>query len=150
MFLAPWLIGVVVFLLGPIIASVWISLTSWNIISEAQWVGLDNYREMFFDDPKFWQSIKVTLYFTVLAVPLGLACGLALSLLLNMRLRGMYAYRTILYLPSVISGVAVAVLWSSLLNPDLGAVNVLSARHRRQTIRRAGCKVRPGRYPASC
>ncbi len=124
MFLAPWLIGVVVFLLGPIIASVWISMTSWNIISEAQWVGLDNYREMFFDDPKFWQSIKVTLYFTVLAVPLGLACGLALSLLLNMRLRGMYAYRTILYLPSVISGVAVAVLWSSLLNPDLGAVNV--------------------------
>src|SRR5215212_12231799 len=89
MFLLPWLVGLVVFLVGPIIASILISLTNWNIISEPQWVGLDNYRRMLFSDRKFWQSIRVTLYFTVLSVPLSLLAGLGLSLLLNMRLRGM-------------------------------------------------------------
>jgi multiple sugar transport system permease protein len=123
LFLLPWLIGMVVFLIGPIIVSILISLTNWNIISEAEWVGLANYHEMLFDDRNFWQSIRVTLYYMVLSVPLYLVAGLALSLLLNMRLKGMYAFRTILYLPSVLSGVAVAVLWISLLNPDFGAVN---------------------------
>jgi multiple sugar transport system permease protein len=123
LFLLPWLIGLVVFLLGPIIASVLISMTNWNVISAAEWVGLANYREMLFDDRNFWQSIRVTLYYTMLSVPLYLVAGLALSLLLNLRLKGMYAFRTILYLPAVLSGVAVAVLWISLLNPDFGAVN---------------------------
>jgi multiple sugar transport system permease protein len=123
LFLLPWLIGLVVFLLGPIIASILISMTNWNIISEAEWVGLANYQEMLFEDRNFWQSIRVTLYYTALSVPLYLVAGLALSLLLNLRLKGMYAFRTILYLPSVLSGVAVAVLWVSLLNPDFGAVN---------------------------
>lgn len=123
LFLLPWLIGIVVFLIGPIVASVLISLTNWNLVSEPQWVGLDNYREMLFDDRKFWQSLRVTLYYTILSVPLYLVFGLAISMLLNLRLRGMYLFRTILYLPAVISGVAVAVLWVSLLNPDLGAIN---------------------------
>jgi multiple sugar transport system permease protein len=123
LFLLPWLLGLVVFLLGPIIASVVISMTNWNIISPPKWVGLENYREMLFEDANFWQSIRVTLKYTVLSVPLYMAAGLALSLLLNMRLRGMYLFRTVLYLPSVLSGVAVAILWITLLNPDLGAVN---------------------------
>ncbi len=123
LFLLPWLIGIVIFLIGPIVASVVISLTNWNLVSEPQWVGLDNYREMLFEDRKFWQSLRVTLYYTILSVPLYLVFGLAISMLLNMRLRGMYLFRTILYLPAVISGVAVAVLWVSLLNPDLGAIN---------------------------
>lgn len=123
LFLLPWLIGLVVFLLGPIIASIGISMTNWNIITPPQWVGLENYQEMLFDDPNFWQSIRVTLKYTLLSVPLYMVAGLALSLLLNMRLRGMYLFRTILYLPSVLSGVAVAILWITLLNPDLGAVN---------------------------
>lgn len=123
LFLLPWLIGVVIFLIGPIVASVVISLTNWNLVSEPQWVGLENYREMLFEDRKFWQSLRVTLYYTMLSVPLYLVFGLAISMLLNMRLRGMYLFRTILYLPAVISGVAVAVLWVSLLNPDLGAIN---------------------------
>lgn len=123
LFLLPWLFGLVVFLLGPIIASIIISLTNWNIISEPRWVGLENYSEMLFEDRKFWGSIRVTLYYTILSVPIFMVGGLAVSLLLNLRLRGMYLFRTILYLPSVISGVAVAVLWISLLNPELGAVN---------------------------
>jgi multiple sugar transport system permease protein len=80
---------------------------------------------MLFEDPNFWTSIRVTTYFTLLSVPITMAAGLALSLLLNMRIRGMYAFRTILYLPAVLSPVAVAVIWLTLLNPDLGAINWL-------------------------
>jgi multiple sugar transport system permease protein len=121
-FLLPWLIGIVVFLLGPIVASIVISMTNWNLVTAPKWIGLANYREMV-DDRNFWQSIRVTLRYTLLSVPLYIVVGLALSLLLNLRLPGMYLFRTILYLPAVLSGVAVAVLWLSLLNADNGAIN---------------------------
>jgi multiple sugar transport system permease protein len=122
LFASPWLVGVVLFLIGPILASGLLSLTNWNLISSPRWVGLENYRTMI-DSDDFWQSIKVTLFYTVLAIPLYQVAGLALALLLNQRVKGMYLFRTILFLPAVLSGVAVAVLWVSLLNPDLGAVN---------------------------
>jgi multiple sugar transport system permease protein len=123
LFLSPWLLGLAVFLVGPIIASLVISLTNWNIVSTPQFVGIENYQSML-NDRFFWQSIGVTLRYLALSVPLYMVAGLALALVLNMRLRGMYAFRTILYLPAVLSGVAVAILWLSLLNPDLGAVNI--------------------------
>lgn len=122
MFASPWLIGVVLFLLGPIVASGLLSLTNWNLISTPRWEGLENYRVMAGDD-NFRQSVKVTLLYTVLAIPLYQVAGLALGLLLNQRIKGMYLFRTILFLPAVLSGVAVAVLWVSLLNPELGVVN---------------------------
>jgi multiple sugar transport system permease protein len=122
LFASPWLVGVVLFLIGPIIASGLLSLTNWNLISSPRWVGVENYRTMVGSD-SFWQSVKVTLFYTVLAIPLYQVAGLALALLLNQRVKGMYLFRTILFLPAVLSGVAVAVLWVSLLNPDLGAVN---------------------------
>lgn len=122
LFALPWLIGLVVFLIGPIVASVLLSFTNWNLISPARWVGLDNYRDMI-HSRDFWQSIKVTLFYASLSVPLYLILGLSLAILLNQRVRGMYVFRTILFLPTVLSGVAVAVLWVSLLNPDLGVVN---------------------------
>lgn len=122
LFALPWLIGLVVFLIGPIVASVLLSFTNWNLISSARWVGLENYRDMI-HSREFWQSIKVTLFYASLSVPLYLVLGLSLAILLNQRIRGMYVFRTILFLPTVLSGVAVAVLWVSLLNPDLGVVN---------------------------
>ena len=122
LFALPWLIGLVVFLIGPIVASVLLSFTNWNLISPARWVGLENYRDMI-HSREFWQSIKVTLFYAALSVPLYLALGLSLAILLNQRVRGMYMFRTILFLPTVLSGVAVAALWVSLLNPDLGVVN---------------------------
>lgn len=122
LFASPWLIGVVLFLIGPIIASGLLSATNWNLISSPRWVGLKNYRDMVASD-NFWQSIKVTLFYTVLAIPLYQVAGLSLALLLNKRVKGMYLFRTILFLPAVLSGVAVSVLWVSLLNPDLGVVN---------------------------
>ncbi|MGZ8635624.1 MAG: carbohydrate ABC transporter permease [Actinomycetota bacterium] len=122
LFASPWLLGTVLFLIGPIVASVLLSFTDWNLISPVRWVGLENYRDMV-DDRNFRQSINVTLYFAVLAIPLYQVAGVALALLLNQRLRGMYLFRTILFLPAVLSGVAVAVLWAQMLNPDLGVVN---------------------------
>jgi multiple sugar transport system permease protein len=122
LFASPWLVGTLLFVVGPIVASVLLSATNWNLISSPSWVGLENYRDMV-GDHNFAQSIRVTLFYTALAVPLGQIAGLALALLLNQRIRGMYLFRTILFLPSVLSGVAVAALWVSLLNPDLGVVN---------------------------
>src|SRR5947208_2702829 len=122
LFASPWLLGLILFTTGPMIASVLLGITNWNLISSPRWVGLQNYRDMV-GDYNFLQSVKVTLFYTVLAVPLYQVAGLTLALLLNQRVRGMYLIRTILFLPSVLSGVAVAALWVSLLNPDLGGVN---------------------------
>ncbi len=123
LFLSPWLLGLLAFWLIPIGASVLISATDWNIISSPHWVGAANYREMFTDDRNFWLSIRVTLKYMFMSVPLYLVLGLALSLLLNLKIRGINLFRTILFVPSVLSGVAVAVLWVALLNPDVGAIN---------------------------
>jgi multiple sugar transport system permease protein len=122
LFASPWLIGVVIFLIGPIIASLLLSFTNWNLVSPARWVGLDNYREML-GNRNFRQSVNVTLLYAVMAIPLYQVAGVAVAVLLNLRIRGMYLFRTILFLPAVFSGVAVAVLWAQLLSPDFGIVN---------------------------
>jgi multiple sugar transport system permease protein len=124
LFLSPWLVGLLVLWLVPIVGSFLFSFTEWNIIGDPEWVGLDNYRDMS-DDRTFWVSIRVTLKYLLLSVPLYMLCGLLLSLLLNLKIRGINVFRTILFLPSVLSGVAVAVLWVALLNPDVGALNEL-------------------------
>jgi multiple sugar transport system permease protein len=123
LFLLPWLIGLAAFWVIPIGASLLISMTDWDIVTDPEWVGLDNYHEMLFDDRKFWLSVRVTLKYMALSVPIYMVCGLLLSLLLHLKIRGINLFRTILFLPSVLSGVAVAVLWVALLNPDVGAVN---------------------------
>lgn len=123
LFLLPWLAGLLAFWIVPIVWSVILSATDWDIISTPSWVGLSNYREMLFDDRHFWLAVSVTLKYILLSVPLYIVAGLLLSLLLNLKLRGMNLFRTILFVPSVLSGVAVAILWVALLNPDVGAVN---------------------------
>ena len=122
LFLSPWLVGLLLFWLIPIGGSLLLSFSEWNIISDPEWVGLENYRDMI-DDRTFWLSIRVTLKYLILSVPLYIVCGLLLSLLLNLKFRGINVFRTIFFLPSVLSGVAVAVLWVALLNPDVGALN---------------------------
>ncbi len=123
LFMLPWLLGVVILLAGPVIASIFISFTRWNFSTPPIWVGFDNYRRMFFDDPDFYRSMSVTLRYTLISVPLYMVTGLGLALLLNRKIRGMNIFRTVMFMPSVIAGTAVAVLWSMLLNPDVGVVN---------------------------
>jgi multiple sugar transport system permease protein len=122
LFLSPWLIGLLAFWIVPIAASFFLSLADWDLITPPSWVGPENYRDMV-SDRTFWLSIRVTLKYMLMSVPLYIVAGLVLSLLLNLKMRGMNVFRTILFVPSVLSGVAVAVLWVALLNPDVGAVN---------------------------
>ena len=124
-FLAPWLAGFVFFLLVPLGWAVWLSFTDEQLFRPGRFVGIDNYVKAFTRDPSFYKSLEVTLTWIVMAVPLFLISGLVVALLLNQRVRGMGMFRTILYVPAVLSGVAIAVLWFTLLNSDLGAVNQL-------------------------
>lgn len=126
--ISPWLIGFLVFVLGPMIASLAISFTRWDLLSPAKFVGLRNYQRMFTRDPLFWQSLKVTMIYTAAYVPTELIGGLAIALLMNQRVRGISVFRTIYYLPSVLSGVAFVVVWMWLLHPDAGLVNAMLAR----------------------
>jgi len=122
---SPWVIGFLLFTLVPFLASVYFSFTQWTIVRPPEWIGLENYIRMFTRDPLFWQALKVTSVFVLMALPLKLVCGVALSLLLNLKVRGMDVYRTIFYIPAVISGVAVSLMWMWLLQPDTGVINTL-------------------------
>lgn len=123
--ISPWLVGFLLFTLGPILASIYFSFTQWTITRPPEWVGFDNYVRMFTRDQLFWQALKVTTTFVVLTLPLQIIFGLALSLLLNLKVRGMNLYRTIFYVPAVISGVAVSLMFIWLLQPDTGVINTL-------------------------
>lgn len=124
-FLSPWLIGLVVFLAVPLGIAVWLSFTDEQLLRPGQFIGIENYVRAFSRDPSFYKSLTVTITWIFLAVPLFLISGLLVALLLNQRLPGMTFFRTVLYVPAVLSGVAIAVLWFTLLNGDVGAVNQL-------------------------
>lgn len=123
--LLPWLLGFLGFTAIPLAASVYLGFTQWNVIEPPKWIGLDNYVRMFTRDPLFWQSLKVTLGFVALSLPLKLVFGLGLALLLNLKIPGMNFFRTVFYIPAVISGVAVSLMWMWLMQPDTGVVNTM-------------------------
>ena len=111
LFISPWIVGFLLFEAGPILAAMYISLTNYDLLTMAGFVGLRNYERMFTRDPLFWHSLRVTAIYSVASVPLHTVLGLALALLLNQRVRGIAVFRTIFYLPAVVSGVAVAYIW---------------------------------------
>lgn len=121
---APWLIGFFIFTLGPFIASFVISLHQWDILTPMQYVGLRNFERML-QDNLFWQSLRVTLLYTVFAVPLQLALAMLLAVLVNGNGAVKLFFRAVFFLPSVTAGVAVAVLWRWLFNPEFGLINYL-------------------------
>jgi len=118
-----WFLGFLLFTAGPIVAAIYLSFTDWEGIGLPRWVGFDNYVELLTDDPLFWQSLKVTGLFALLYLPLSMLIGFGMALLMNQRLRGVSVFRTIYYLPSVLSGVAVAVLWGFVFHRDYGVLN---------------------------
>jgi multiple sugar transport system permease protein len=123
--ISPWLLGFLLFVLGPMAASLGISFTRWDLLTPAKFVGLRNYEKMLTRDPLVWQSLKVTAKYTSAYVPIELAGGLALALIMNQKLRLRGVFRTIYYLPSVLPGVAFVVLWMWILHPDVGLINTL-------------------------
>ena len=122
LFILPWFIGFLVFTAGPLIAALGFSFTDWNGFSTMEWIGFENYIQLT-RDSRFWQSLKVTLVFTIFYLTLNVIIGFALALVMNQPVRGMRLFRTIYYLPAVLSGVAVAVLWSFLFHREFGALN---------------------------
>lgn len=122
MFASPWIIGTVLFTGGPMIASLFLSFSRYDIISPPVFVGLENYIHLF-QDELFYKSLSVTAYYVSLSVPFTIMCALLLAVLLNQKVKGLAFFRTFYYAPSVISGVSVAYLWAWLLNPDFGVVN---------------------------
>ncbi|CAH1649002.1 putative ABC transporter permease protein YesP [Hyphomicrobiales bacterium] len=123
LFLSPWLIGMICLTLGPILASFYLSLTSYDMFSAPQWIGFDNYIKMAFEDSRYYQSLKVTFSYVFLSVPLKLAFALGIAMLLNRGLRGLGFYRSVFYLPSLLGGsVAVAIMWRQVFSYD-GIIN---------------------------
>jgi multiple sugar transport system permease protein len=122
-FIAPWLIGFVCLTLGPVVFSFIMSLTRWDMINPPQWVGIGNYSAIFADDFRFRQALKVTAVYAAFAVPLGLICSLALAMLLNLNLKGMRGFRTVFYIPAILPGVAVAMVWQVVFGAHGGVFN---------------------------
>lgn len=125
LFALPYLIGVAAFVVYPLVMSVYYSFCRYNIISSPVWIGLENYRELFLNDPVFLKAVYNTLYYTAFAVPLGLAFSIGLAMLLNLRTPGVAVFRTVFFLPSIVPMVASAMLWLWVLNPESGLVNGL-------------------------
>jgi len=121
-FISPWVFGYLVFTLGPILASFYLSLTRYNIASPPKFIGLANY-QLLLQDPIFWKSLKVSAYYTFLSVPLGIFFSLMLAVLLNQKVPALGVFRTLFYLPAILPAVAATLLFVWLLNPDFGIVN---------------------------
>jgi multiple sugar transport system permease protein len=126
--ISPWLIGFILLTVGPMIYSLYISFTRWDLLTDPVWIGPANYIDKMPNDPRFWQSLKVTVIYTILYVPLELVGGLALALLVRNEIRGVRVFRTIFYLPTVLAGVAFVVVWLWMLDPRGGLVNLALAQ----------------------
>ena len=120
---SPWLIGFVIFTAFPMGASFVLSLTEWDILTAPKWVGLANYHRMFFVDRLALHSLKITIIFSALSIPLNIVFGLGIAMLLNTNIRGLSTFRTIYYLPAILSGVAVALMWRWIFSTDFGLIN---------------------------
>jgi multiple sugar transport system permease protein len=123
LFVAPWVLGFLVFTLFPFLASILLSLTRYDVVSAPRWVGAANYHALFTDDPLFLKALGVTLKFAAIAVPLGIVAGVLLALLLNVEVRGQSVFRTIFYLPSIVPSVATATVFIWIMNPQIGLIN---------------------------
>jgi multiple sugar transport system permease protein len=124
LYVAPWVIGFLVFTVGPMLASIYFAFCDYSVLSSAKWVGLANF-EKIAKDRLFGLSLYNTAYYVFLAVPLGLVASFSLALLLNVKARGINFYRSLYYLPVITPGVATALTWQLLFTGDFGVVNAI-------------------------
>lgn len=127
LFLSPWIVGILLLTLGPMITSLYLSFTDYDLFSSPQWVGLDNYQRMF-EDKRWLKSVRVTALYVVLAVPIKLTCALAVAVLLNNNRRGRSFYRAAFYGPSLIgASVSLAIVWKAMFSDDAVVDRLLRA-----------------------
>ena len=124
LFILPWLLGLVIFVLGPILASFYFSLTDYEVVRPPVFRGWANYQRLLGDD-LFWQALKVTTIYVVTSTPLGLALSFGIALLMNQQVRLVSLWRTIYYLPTLVPVIASTMLWLWIFNPEFGLLNTL-------------------------
>lgn len=125
LFISPWLIGFTAFTLGPLLLSFYMSFHDWPVIGEATFVGLRNYVDMFTKDTQFYRSLAITFKFALIFVPLNMIVALILAVMISKNIKGIPLFRVIFYIPSVVSGVAVAIIWGWILDSNNGILNYL-------------------------
>lgn len=125
LFALPWILGLIIFWVGPILTSFYFSFTNYEVIGTAKWLGLANYQRAFFDDDLFWPSLWRTFLFAFAYVPAAIIGALLLASMLNQKLAGTNLYRTVFFMPHLIPAVALAVVWIFLLQPRLGPINYM-------------------------
>lgn len=125
LFILPSIIGFSVFVAYPLLSSMYYALTEWSGYDRPRFVGFDNFKYLFSEDPAFWPSVKATLYFVLLSVPSSLLLGLFLAMMLNRNLPGIKWFRTIYYLPTVVPSIATLTLWLFIFQPQYGLANTL-------------------------
>lgn len=123
LYISPWIVGYLLLIIGPVLASLYLSLTRYSIISPPVFIGLDNYIRAFTADPLFAKSMWNTFYFVVITVPLSITTSLLLALLLDQGLRATKLFRTLFFLPSITPVVASILLWRWIFQPDFGVIN---------------------------
>src|SRR5438874_12514703 len=123
LYISPWIAGFLIFVFGPMAASLYLSLTHYNVLKPPEFIGLANYVTAFSHDRLFYVALQRTTYYAVAAVMLGVIGSLLLAVLLNQRLKGTVGFRTMLFLPSLTPIVASALLWGWIFHPQLGLIN---------------------------
>ena len=126
-FTSPWVIGFLSFGIYPIIISFYYSLCQYDVLREPMFIGLENYRTILYEDAYFWKTIWNTLYYTVFRVPINIFLSLLIAILLNRTLKASGLIRATFFLPSLISGVALSVIWIWIFNPQIGLLNTILA-----------------------
>ena len=136
LFIMPVILGLLIWTFGPMIASLYLSLTDYPLLKDPTFVGLRNYRDMFTEDYlRVVQSLWVTLLYAAMSLPLTLVGSLSAALLLNQRLSGIRFFRTAFYLPTIVPGIAMVFIWGWLLNPEFGLVNATLVKLGIPTLR---------------
>lgn len=126
-FVMPWIIGFLLFTLGPMLFSIYISFHDWELVNDPTWVGLGNYAKMA-KDPLVRKSLSVTFTYTFVAVPLQVICAFLIAALMNVKMKGIKVFRTIFYIPNLVQGVAQMMLFLWVFNPNVGLINSVLAK----------------------
>ena len=124
----PVVLGLLIFTIGPMLTSFYMSFTKFPLLRAPEWIGLRNYVVMFTSDKNFWQACKVTLIYAGTSVPLGLVGAFVLAMLLNQRVKGIAFFRTSFYMPAIVPAIASLILWGWLMNRDYGLINAILVR----------------------
>lgn len=125
LFVLPTVIGLLALTIYPMFLSLIYSFSDKKIGREVHFIGLDNFKELLFNDPVFWKSLAVTLEYALLSVPVVLIISFFIAILLNQKVKGLAIFRTIFYIPTIVPAIANAVLWSWLFNPNFGVLNTI-------------------------